>query len=151
MRIRDLFTNTPARSVKTSGLRMSNEAEKKYKVRYPAHKVYEPILDVTFKSKMEKNVFSFLKTRKLDKVEYEPEIWKFKPNKFGISWYVPDFKITDGKRIWYIEVKGFLEKQDLQKAYLCKRDYPWIKIFYILPKQYNLIKKYYAKDIPEWL
>lgn len=99
---------------------------------------------------MEANIFRWLKTRKLESVEYEPELFYFKPNKFGIKAYVPDFKITDGKRIWFIEVKGFFERQDFQKAALVANQYPWIKIYYIDSEKYNLIKEYYSKEITEW-
>ena len=128
------------------------------RTRYPAKKGYRndiPEVPYGFKSSMEANVYRFYryiskKYKKIYKIEYEPERFVFKPNSFGIHSYIPDFKIYSGKNTWYLEVKGFLDDSDRQKARLMSENYPWIKLYYIYPKQYKLIKEYYGKMIPNW-
>jgi len=122
----------------------------KFRIRYPAKEGLRNDLQIYFKSKMEANVFRWLKTLKYDQVEYEPELFYFEKNKFGIKGYIPDFKVSYGKKFHYIEVKGFFEKSDYQKAWLVRRDYSWIKIYFITAKEYALIKKYYSKQIRNW-
>ena len=123
---------------------------KKYRIRYPAKAGYRNDTKIYFKSKMEANVYRYLKTKNFDTVEYEPDLLYFKPNRFQIKGYVPDFKVSFGKRFYYIEVKGFMEKSDYQKIALVQRDYPWIKLYYINSEKYNLIKKFYSKQIRHW-
>ena len=151
MGIINRIIKSPAKDADTNGKRKTKEVDpKRYRIRYPANRGYRYDTGIEFKSKMEANIFRFLKTRKFESVEYEPELWYFKPNKFGIKAYVPDFKVTFGKRVWYFEVKGFFEKQDFQKAWLVSKNYPWIKLFYIGPDKYNLIRKSYSKHIKNW-
>lgn len=142
---------SPVKDAGAFGKKKSNSVDpKRFRVRYPASDGFRNDTGIKFKSKMEANIFRWLRTKKIDSVEYEPELWYFRNNRYGIKAYVPDFKITDGKRVWYIEVKGFHEKQDSQKAWLVSTQYPWCRIYYIYPKQYNLIKKYYAKQVANW-
>ena len=133
------------------GIRKQEDlTKKKYKIRYPAKAGYRHDTKIQFKSKMEANVYRFLQTKKFDQVEYEPDLLYFSHNRYGIKGYVPDFKVTFGKRFYYIEVKGFMEKSDYAKIALVRRDYPWIKLYYINAEKYNLIKKNYAKQIRYW-
>jgi len=127
-----------------------DQPRKNYRVRYPAKAGYRHDTKINFKSKMEANIFRWLKTKEFDQVEYEPEIFYFRPNKFGIKAYVPDFKVYYGKRFHFYEVKGYFEKSDYQKAWLVRRDYSWIKIYFITAKEYKLIQKFYSKKIPHW-
>ena len=147
------ITKTAARSVVTNG----NTTRSKLIKNIPANKGYRkdcPEIKGGFKSSMEANVYRFYKTKlgngKIKNVEYEPEIFYFRNNKFGIKAYVPDFKITTNSGSWFIEVKGKLDDTSRQKSWLLSTQYPWIKLYFILPKQYNTIKKYYASNIKGW-
>jgi hypothetical protein len=121
------------------------------RVRYPARKYYRTDLGIEFKSSMEANYARFL-TYKGVKWEYEREILTFPhgASKIGIVLYIPDFKVIFGKTTHFIEVKGFVDVQDMEKDRLTRRFYPWLKLSYILPRHYRLIQKYYAKYIPNW-
>lgn len=84
------------------------------------------------------------------RVEYEPKGFKFRDNIYNIRYYIPDFKISTKQMVWYVEVKGFVDNSARQKAKLVSSQYPRVKIYYILPREYKLIKEWYAKDIPNW-
>jgi len=100
---------------------------------------------------MEANYARFMDYKGV-KWEYEREILTFPhgASKIGIVRYIPDFKITLGKTTYFIEVKGFMDIQDVEKIRLTKRYYPWLKLLLILPRQYQLIRYYYSKRIPNW-
>lgn len=114
---------------------------------------YRQDLKHFMKSRMEANVYRFYRWKFRNgkiKVEYEPDTFRFKPNKFGIKYYCPDFKISSPQGVHYIEVKGKLDDTSIKKAWLLSKEYSGIKLYFIFPKQYNLIRKYYAKKIPYW-
>ena len=141
---------TLAKYVDTNGSTAQRRVERK---RYPAkYGIREDLPEVgkPFKSSMEANVYRFYKTRKLDEVQYEPERFYFRNNRFDIQSYVPDFKIRSGKRIWYVEVKGYPELRDYQKIILLKEQYHWIKIYIVGPKQYAAIFRNYGYRTPGW-
>ena len=124
-----------------------------------SHKIIRPIQGkrrgIYFKSKMEANVYKFYtylqkRYNSIVSVEYEPEIFFFNSNAFGIRAYIPDLKITSSKGVRYIEVKGVVSDSTIKKDRLFSKDYSRLKLYYILPKQYLLIQKYYAKYIKDW-
>lgn len=100
---------------------------------------------------MEANYARFLNYKGVE-WEYEREIFTFPPHasKIGITKYKPDFKIYVGKTSYFVEVKGFMDKADAEKIRLFKRFYPWLKLFILYPRGYNIIKKYYSRNIPNW-
>lgn len=84
------------------------------------------------------------------KVEYEPKGFKFDTNSFNIRYYIPDFKISAGKVVWYVEVKGRVTSNTLQKDTLVSKSYPGVKLFYITPVEYEKIKSCYKHFIKNW-
>lgn len=128
--------------------------ERKLAERYPAEEV--TYKNTHFKSKMEKNVYCFLSwliekyPDSFYSVRYEPERFHFKKNKWGCTSYVPDFKFNTACGMYYFEVKGFWEQRDGVKISLMKRDYPWLKMYYVDSKNYKKMKELYAKKVPGW-
>jgi len=92
-----------------------DQPRKNYRVRYPAKAGYRHDTKINFKSKMEANIFRWLKTKEFDQVEYEPEIFYFRPNKFGIKAYVPDFKVYYGRDFIFTKLKGILKNRITKK------------------------------------
>lgn len=122
--------------------------------RIPSNRGYRADLGCIHDSSMEANVHRFYKyiSRKYGKIEvqYEPRGFKFESNDFNIRYYIPDFEICSGQMVWYVEVKGYMDNSACNKATLISRCYPGVKIYYIFPKQYKLIKENYAHLIPNW-
>ena len=123
------------------------------------HKIIKPIRgwrgEIYFKSKMEANVYRFYKyTQKrynrFHKVEYEPEIFFFNSNRYGIRAYIPDIKITSPAGVRYIEVKGYVSSSTIKKDRLFSEDYSGLKLYYILPPTYKVIERLYASKIKDW-
>jgi predicted nuclease of restriction endonuclease-like RecB superfamily len=105
-----------------------------------------------FQSVMEANVFRFYKSKRGLTVEYEAEYFRFPKgaSTLGVYGYVPDFKISDGKRTWYIEVKGWMDKNAREKDRLMRTYYPKVKLYYITPVEYKKISDAYRHKIRDW-
>jgi hypothetical protein len=102
---------------------------------------------------MEANYARFLtQIGKGIKWSYEPEKFTFPQgaSQYGITVYVPDFKIWFGKHIHYVETKGFMDHLSIEKIRLTKRFYPWVKIYIVGIREYRLIKKHYGEIIRGW-
>jgi predicted nuclease of restriction endonuclease-like RecB superfamily len=99
-----------------------------------------------YKSKMEADYASFLSTVcKGISFEYEPEVFYFPygVSRTGVNGYIPDFKITDGKNTWYIEVKGYMDVRSAEKIRLFKKHYPGLRLYVVTPTEMTRIKKLY--------
>lgn len=142
--ITNLRTSTEKAGVKSKVLK----TDKVY--RYPANRGFRKDLGYEVKSTMEANCIRHFKSAKVNGVFYEKDIFYFKPNKWGIKAYVPDIKVEFGKRTYYYEVKGVMDRVSMYKKYLMQTQYPWIKLFFITAKEYRLIEKYYARKTPYW-
>ena len=114
---------------------------------------YRHDLGKHFKSAMEANLYRYYTgICKGIKCEYEPERFRFPKGSspLDIIYYVPDFKITSGKRVWYIEVKGNMDREALEKARLFQKHFHWLKLYFALPDYYNSIREAYKNKIPHW-
>jgi len=164
MGIRTFITSILARHVENSGFSHQYEIDSKSK-RYPARRFYREDLGIEFKSSMEANYARFMEYLGV-KWEYESEVFHFptkanlvyktnnskafNQNPFGISGYVPDFKISAGRYIWYVEVKGYMDNISAEKIRLFHIFYPYLELNLVTPKEYRLIQKYYANKIRKW-
>jgi hypothetical protein len=152
--IKNILQSITARNAKKDGY--SNPSTKERSdVRYSPLSGYRKDCRIYFKSKMEANVYRFYKYKsrrhkRIINVAYEPELFMFKSNPYGIRGYKPDIKIDHYKGSFYIEVKGVVDLDCRRKAYLLKRDYPWVKLCFITPSKYELIKRHYSHLIPNW-
>jgi len=138
-----------------------------YVRRYPSNKGYRKDLGIEFKSSMEANYYRFLQQIcKGIQYSYEQEIFYFPSknnvynrthfkktdptNYLNITAYVPDFKIRNGKRVWYVETKGYMDRESLEKARLFKKYYPWLNLYFVTNREYGKIKKGYSHLIRGW-
>jgi len=144
------YTRRSARSVNENPIRI-----KRPKERIKSKKGYRKDLDTVVKSKMEANVFRYLKHIQdkhgsISLIEYEPEIFFFENNPFGIRAYIPDFKVTSRKGVKYIEVKGVMDQKAIEKKRLFEKYYPRLKLYFITPVEYSKIAQNYQKYIRNW-
>lgn len=83
---------------------------------------------------------------KIEKWEYEPDVFRFPELMIGLKVYTPDFKVFyKNGSIIYHEVKGWMDIKSKIKLKLMKTYYPKIKIKIIGKEQYKKIEK--KKDI----
>lgn len=144
--------------VKSAAKHHSTKQNQKLENRYPANLGYRPDcpeIKKPFRSSMEANTYRYLRYLKnkhgrIVSIEYEPERFTFRTNKYNIHSYIPDFKITTVTGVRYIEVKGVVDRLSITKTALLKKDYHWIKIYYLLPNFYESIREKYKNIIPEW-
>ena len=100
---------------------------------------------------MENNYFRFIRQYYPNiKIDYEPERFMFPHTRGNIGAYVPDFRLRLGKWTWYIETKGYMDSSSLEKFRLMKRYYPYIKIYLVGQRAYNIIRKSYASKVRGW-
>ena len=99
---------------------------------------------------MEANIFRFYtQIHKTVGIEYEPEMFTFPKGSshLHVRAYVPDFRVKFGGHTCYIEAKGFFDDECREKTRLLNKYYPWIKLYFITPQKYQIIKRLYAKRI----
>jgi hypothetical protein len=116
-------------------------------VNLPAKRYFREDLGIEFKSSMEANYYRWIKrlNPEID-IVYEPEIFKFPNNNTGIKAYVPDFRLRNGKHVWYIEVKGHMDILSIDKLRLMRKYYPYVKLYVVGVRAYNLIRNIYSKQ-----
>lgn len=96
------------------------------------------------RSRWEANVARYFKLL-YGSYKYEPETFSLETtNKFYC--YTPDFKVGDT----YYEVKGYWDRKSVLKRKLFSQQYSDLKIKYIGPTEYNMIKSNYSHLIKEW-
>lgn len=116
---------------------------------------------IEFKSSWEANYARFLtQICRGVKWEYEPKRFLFPievTRRFGLSIYTPDFAISykNNDISHYIEIKGCKNIQSLpavakQKAFLLKKYYPRIKLYFVTGEEYKIIERLYAHRIENW-
>jgi predicted nuclease of restriction endonuclease-like RecB superfamily len=143
-------------SIKTSvdGAGLSGTTRQYKTVRRFINRVgYRSDLGIEFKSSMEANLYRFYtQVCKGIIIKYEPKLFKFphSASPIGVKGYIPDFEIKVGKFSYFIEAKGRFSVQDLEKTRLFKKYYPGIRLYFVTPKEYNLIKRYYSSQIKGW-
>lgn len=106
-------------------------------------------------STWERNIaryFEFLKSHKeIIDWFYEPKRFVFEKINFGTRTYLPDFLIKnkDGKD-YYVEVKGYMDKESATKLKRMKKYFPEIEIRLIQKQDYMEIKKSVAPLLKDW-
>ena len=76
--------------------------------------------------------------------------WQFEPQSFKLSngqIYRPDFRLD--LRLW-VEIKGWLTQDRIQKPLQFCNDYPEERLIIIGPKQYNRLTEIFQPLIPNW-
>jgi len=108
----------------------------------------------TIKSSWEYDVALYLEFLKSNGLisdwQYEPTRFVFKYNTLGVRTYKPDFGVTRGNRVYYLEVKGWPDKKYIIKRELMAEEYPDVKMLYILKDQYHAIERKHASHLLGW-
>jgi hypothetical protein len=108
------------------------------------------------RSAWEANIAAYFESLRLSgeisKWEHEPKgstFW-FLTIKRGVRSYLPDFRITRNSGvIYYVEVKGYMDKKSATKLKRMKKYYPDVEVQLIDADRYREIAKS-AKYIREW-
>jgi len=99
-------------------------------------------IGIYVRSRWEANIARYLnflvKNGNITKWEYEPDTFKF-PVKRGSVFYTPDFKIWEKDKIYYYEVKGYMDASSRTKLKRMSKYYPDIKIIVVDKKAYKQI------------
>lgn len=110
---------------------------------------------IFFRSRWEANYARYLNLlvaqNKIAKWEFEVDTFWFEAVRRGTRSYTPDFKIygTDG-RIWYEEVKGWMDKKSATKLKRMKKYHPAVEVVLITVKEYTAIEKAFGGTLPYW-
>lgn len=102
---------------------------------------------------MEANLYRFYtRVCKGVKCEYEPQAFVFPKgaSNRNIRGYLPDFRLTIGPFVYYIEAKGTMDSDSLEKIRLFKTYYPRMKLYVVSYPTYKKIERHYKGYIPEW-
>lgn len=112
-----------------------------------------PGLEGYFKSRMEANVARYLEwLRHMGKIaawKYEPDTFWFERIRRGTRSYTPDFRIEEGGRIHYWEVKGYMDARSATKIKRMRIYHPEVELHVIGKDEYAAIKKW-SRLIPGW-
>ena len=108
----------------------------------------------TIKSSWEYDIALYLDYLKrnglIDDWNYEPRKFVFKYNTLGVRTYKPDFSVIRGDRVYYLEVKGWPDKKYEIKRELMRKEYPDIKLIYVMKDQYFAIERKHASELIGW-
>jgi hypothetical protein len=112
-------------------------------------------LDGTFfRSAWEANFaryLNWLKARgEIDAWEYEPETFWFEAIKRGVRSYKPDFRVTEKGRVYFYEVKGWMDDKSKTKLRRMKKYYPAVEVRLFGEKDYRALKAKVSALIPGW-
>lgn len=108
-----------------------------------------------FRSAWEANIARYLNFLKesgdIEKWEYEAETFWFTAIKRGTRSYTPDFKIWErDKEPYFIEVKGWMNKQSRTRLERMKKYFPHIKIELLDEDRYRTLRKQLKGLIKGW-
>lgn len=102
--------------------------------------------EIYFRSRWEFNYALYLeylkKQKQIKKWEYEPDIFWFNGIKRGCVSYKPDFKVTrNNKAVYYIEIKGWMDKPSETKLKRMKKYFPEVELILIDTPKYKAFEK----------
>lgn len=86
----------------------------------------------------------------IDEWSYEPETFWFHSIKRGVRSYKPDFRITEKGRVYFVEVKGWMDAKSATKLKRMKKYYPDVEIRVVGPKEYRAIKTTVGQIVAGW-
>lgn len=94
---------------------------------------------------------NFLKARgEITAWQYEPDTFWFHEIKRGVRSYLPDFKIFEGDRHHYVEVKGWMDQKSKTKLARMAKYYPEVDLRLVGAKEYRQLQKCIGSLIPGW-
>lgn len=110
--------------------------------------------DQFFRSAWEANFARYLNwllaRGEIDAWEYEPTTFWFEAIKRGVRSYKPDFRVTEKGRVYYYEVKGWLDDKSKTKLKRMKKYHPTVEVRLFGEKDYRALKSKLSAIIPGW-
>ncbi len=107
-----------------------------------------------FRSAWEANYARYLnflvRTKFIDKWEYEPDTFWFEAIRRGTRSYLPDFKVYKDGGFYYVEVKGWMDAKSKTKLKRMKKYHPNVEVRVVREKEYRDIEKRYGNSIVGW-
>ena len=80
---------------------------------------------------------------------YEKHEFEFKSIKRGTRFYKPDFWVKEPQVEYFIEVKGFLDKNSVTALSRMSRYYPEVRVLLLDKKRYDEIESEFG-DLESW-
>jgi len=116
--------------------------------------VRRDIGDMHFRSAWEANYARYLNwlitKGQIEKWEYEADVFWFEAIKRGVRSYKPDFKIWENGKVYYVEVKGWMDDKSKTKIKRMRIYYPDVKVIVFDAKQYKELKSKMSRIIEGW-
>lgn len=107
-----------------------------------------------FRSAWEANYaryLNFLKSRgQIKDWQYEPDTFWFHEIKRGTRSYLPDFKVLEDGRHYYVEVKGWMDQKSRTKLDRMAKYYPAEEVRLVGATEYRQLRKALSALIPGW-
>lgn len=128
--------------------------EKKSKQRFAAG--FREIGDqrIYARSKWEANYgryLEFLRARgMIDKWEHEPVTFWFDKIRRGVTSYKPDFRVTHGESLWYVEVKGHMDSRSRVTLKRMSKYHPQVEVRLVDSQAYKVLAKQCGSMISGW-
>ena len=106
------------------------------------------------RSKWESNYgryLEFLRTQGLiDKWEHEPVTFWFDKIRRGVTSYKPDFRVTHGDAVWYVEVKGRMDSRSRVTLKRMAKYHPQVEVRLVDAAAYKSLAKQCGSMISGW-
>jgi hypothetical protein len=116
--------------------------------------VREDVGPMHFRSAWEANYARYLNWLKargdIDSWEYEPDTFWFDKIKRGVRSYLPDFRIHEKGRVYYVEVKGWMDDKSKTKIKRMAKYHPKVDLRVFGEKDYRSLKANLGRIIPNW-
>ncbi len=82
--------------------------------------------------------------------EHEPKTFWFEGIKRGVASYLPDFRVQQGDLVYYVEVKGWMDRRSKTKIKRMAKYYPDVELRVVDAKIYKALTKQVSAFIPDW-
>ena len=119
-----------------------------------AHGRRPDIGEMYFRSSWEANYARYLMwlqaRGEIERWEYEPETFWFEAIKRGVRSYKPDFKVWEKGRIYYVEIKGWMDAKSKTKLRRMKKYHPSVEVQVVNERQYVALARTLSRLIPNW-
>lgn len=86
----------------------------------------------------------------IERWEYEPETFWFEAIRRGVRSYRPDFKIWEKGRVYFVEVKGWMDDKSKTKLRRMKKYHPSVEVRLFGEADYRDLKSKLSRIIPGW-
>lgn len=114
----------------------------------------EDLGGIYFRSGWEANYARYLnwlqQRGEIDGWEYEPETFWFEKIRRGVRSYLPDFRVHEKGRTYYVEIKGYMDPRSKTKLNRMRIYHPTVEVRVVARKEYAAIRAAVGRLIPNW-